>query len=262
MAEEQVLTRSRAASWPCDGLVIAPTYNEAENLPTLARRVLAYPGLHLLIIDDNSPDGTGQIGEQLREEWPQRVWVFHRPGKLGLGSAYVEGFRHALRYGYDVVFQMDADLSHDPADLPRLYAGLENAELCLGSRYVPGGGTPDWPFYRRLLSRFGSLYARTILGLPIHDLTGGFKAFRRVALQSLDLDAIGSTGYAFQIEVTHHCFQQGCRVVEVPILFAERRAGRSKMSLAIVREAALMVWHLRFEPRPASATPPTAWRRR
>jgi dolichol-phosphate mannosyltransferase len=236
-----------------DSLVVVPTYNEAENLPQLVRQVLAAGPFDVLVVDDHSPDGTGELAERLAVEWPGRLMVLHRAGKLGLGTAYVEGFRFALAHGYDRIFEMDADFSHDPSRLPALRAALDEADVVLGSRYVAGGGTQHWPLLRRVLSRGGSLYAATVLGLPFHDLTGGFKGFRAHALAGLDLEAIQSNGYAFQIEVTYRCYQQGLRILEVPIMFADRQLGTSKMRSSIVAEALLLVWKLRlegFHPRP------------
>jgi dolichol-phosphate mannosyltransferase len=228
-------------------LVVIPTYNERENLASLlaeARRVL--PEADLLVIDDASPDGTGELADALAGRDP-RMRVLHRPAKLGLGTAYLEGFRLALHDGYDYVFEMDADFSHAPSDLVRLLeAARAGADLAIGSRYVPGGGTRNWGLGRRLISRGGSLYARAILGVPVRDLTSGFKCFRRAALESLDLSALRSEGYAFQIEVTYRLFRRGRRVVELPIVFVDRRVGSSKMSRRILVEAVGVVWKLRF----------------
>jgi dolichol-phosphate mannosyltransferase len=234
-------------------LVVVPTYNERENVEPLIGAILEQsPDLSLLVVDDNSPDGTGQVVETLKPGWPGRIDVLHRAGKLGLGTAYVAGFKWALARGYEYVFEMDADFSHDPAMLTTLLAAARGADLALGSRNIPGGGTPDWSLARRVISRGGSLYARLILGLPIHDLTGGFKCFPRRTLEAIDLDGIRSEGYAFQIELTYRVHQLGGRIVEVPIVFLDRRVGQSKMSGRIVREAMLAVWRLRF------SQPPTA----
>lgn len=235
---------------PADSLVIIPTYNEAENLEPLVLQVLAQGPFDVLVVDDDSPDGTGVVADDLTRCFPGRVAVLHRPGKLGLGSAYIEGFRYALARRYERVFEMDADFSHDPASLPALRAALDGADVALGSRYVPGGGVRRWPVWRRALSRGGSRYAGLILGVPVHDLTGGFKGFRRGALAALDLDTIGAGGYAFQIEVTYRCYRRGLRIVELPIVFEDRRAGRSKMSPRIIAEALVLVWRLRLG-RPA-----------
>jgi dolichol-phosphate mannosyltransferase len=228
-------------------VVVIPTYNERENVGTLVPQVLALSERYrVLIVDDNSPDGTGQIADRLAEAHPGRVQVLHRPVKQGIGPAYVDGFRAALATDAALIAEMDADRSHDPADLPRLVAETEHADLAIGSRYLPGGRTVGWPLRRRVLSRFGGLYARTILGVPVTDLTGGFKVFRREALAGLDLEAVRSDGYAFQIETTYRLIRQGRRVVEVPIVFTDRIAGASKLSRRIVFEAMLVVWRLRF----------------
>jgi dolichol-phosphate mannosyltransferase len=230
-----------------NSLVAVPTYNEADNLERLVEAVLALGGFDILVVDDNSPDGTGRLADSLAIQHPTRVAVLHRPGKLGLGSAYVDGFRYALANEYARVFEMDADFSHDPACLPKLRTALDTADIVLGSRYVPGGRTTHWPFWRRALSQVGSRYAGIILGLPFRDLTGGFKGFRSKVLAALDLDSIQSNGYAFQIEVTYRGHQRGFRIVEEPIVFADRRLGRSKMHARIVAEALLIVWRLRLE---------------
>ncbi len=236
-------------------MVVVPTYNEVENLPLLAERIMALEGFHLLVVDDNSPDGTGELAEELRYRYPGRMQLLRRPGKRGLGTAYLEGFRVALGLRHSNLFQMDADFSHDPADLPRMLAELRRgADLVIGSRYAPGGGTAGWPRWRLAMSRGGSLYARLVLGLPIRDLTGGFRGWRRQALLDLDLEAVRSEGYAFQIEMAYRCARRGKRVAEIPIQFSERRSGVSKMSTAIFMEAVVAVWRLRLEdaglPRP------------
>jgi dolichol-phosphate mannosyltransferase len=232
--------------------VILPTYNEAENLETMVAAVLAaVPGVRILVVDDASPDGTGEIAEAL-----EGVEVLHRPRKSGLGRAYVAGFAHALAAGADTVVEMDADLSHDPADLPRLIAPLAaGADVALGSRYVPGGGIQDWDALRRGLSRFGCSYARRVLGVPVRDLTGGFKAFRASALEAIDYATVRSQGYAFQVELTYRALQRGLRVEEVPIVFREREHGDSKMSALIALEAAWLVPALRFGRRADSREP-------
>jgi dolichol-phosphate mannosyltransferase len=236
-----------------ENLVVIPTYNEAENLRRLVSMVLAEGGFDVLIVDDNSPDGTGELADALVGHYPGRVAVVHRVGKLGLGTAYRTGFAYALSNGYQRVFEMDADFSHDPAALPELRAALDDADVVLGSRYVRGGATANWPIWRRLLSQSGSRYAALMLGLPFHDLTGGFKGFSARVLQTLDLDAIQSNGYAFQIEVTYRAYRSGFRVVELPITFADRRWGKSKMRPAIVFEALRVVWTLRFGLTPRLA---------
>ena len=234
--------------------VCLPTYNERENLErmvTVLGKVLDDDGV-VLVIDDNSPDGTGEIADRLVEahDWVQ---VLHRPRKEGLGPAYLAGFKRALELGADLVLEMDCDFSHDPADVPRLTAAAESADLVVGSRYVPGGGTRNWGLVRRLISRGGSLYAQVLLGVPVRDLTGGFKCYRRAVLETIDLDAIHSKGYAFQIETTFRAVRAGFRVVEVPIVFVDRQVGGSKMSKAIVLEAVWKVPLLRISTLRARA---------
>jgi dolichol-phosphate mannosyltransferase len=234
--------------------VCIPTYNERENLERMVGelgKVLGDGGV-VLVIDDNSPDGTGGIADRLAEKhhW---VHVLHRPRKEGLGPAYLAGFKRALELGADLILEMDCDFSHDPADVPRLTAAAEIADLVIGSRYVPGGGTRNWGLVRRLISRGGSLYAQVLLGVPIRDLTGGFKCYRRAVLETIDLDAIHSKGYAFQIETTYRTIRAGFRVVEVPIVFVDRQVGGSKMSKAIVLEAVWKVPLLRISTLRARA---------
>jgi dolichol-phosphate mannosyltransferase len=231
-------------------VICLPTYNERDNLEPLTRRlgeVLAEARLdaQVLVIDDSSPDGTGELADGLSRELPYLA-VLHRPHKEGLGPAYIAGFRWALEHGAERILQMDCDFSHDPADIPRLVQASEEADLALGSRYVAGGGTANWGRGRQAISRFGSLYARAVLGVPIRDLTGGFKCYRREALERIPLERIRTKGYAFQIETTYRALVTGCRVVEIPILFSERRAGGSKMSRGIVLEAMLNVPELRL----------------
>ena len=230
--------------------LVLPTYNEAANLERIAGAILEQlpAERRLLIVDDSSPDGTGEIADRLAAGDPD-VEVLHRPGKQGLGPAYVAGFRRALDGGAALVAQMDADFSHDPADLPRLLAATGDADLVLGSRYVDGGGVEEWGPGRRMISRGGSAYARTMLGVGIADLTGGFKVFRRPVLETIDLEAIPSLGYAFQIETTFRAVRAGYRVVEVPIRFHDRRVGESKMTGSIVLEAAWRVPLMRLTGR-------------
>ena len=229
-----------------NALVCLPTYNERANLEPMLR-ALEPLGVHVLVIDDNSPDGTGEIADRLAQEL-DFVSVLHRPRKEGLGPAYVAGFRRALAEDAEYVLEMDCDFSHDPADVPRLvHACDDGADVALGSRYVHGGGTENWGRGRRLVSTGGSWYARTLLGVGIRDLTGGFKCYRREVLEAMDLGAIRAKGYAFQIETTYRAIRLGFGVVEVPILFADRTAGTSKMSRAIVLEAVARVPALRFE---------------
>ena len=228
-------------------VVCLPTYNERENLEAMVSAlsdVLPEDG-RILVIDDNSPDGTGEIADRLAAERAD-VDVLHRPRKEGLGPAYLDGFRHALARGAELIFELDCDFSHDPADVPRLAAAAADADLVLGSRYVAGGGTRNWGLLRRVISRGGSLYAQILLGLRVRDLTGGFKCYRRGVLEAVDLDAIHSKGYAFQIETTYRAVRKGFRVVEVPIVFADREVGGSKMSRAIVLEAIWKVPALRL----------------
>src|SRR5262249_36718318 len=239
-----------------DSLVIVPTYNEAENLEPLVRQVLRRGLFDVLVVDDHSPDGTGQIADNLASRFPGRVRVQHRIRKLGLGTAYLQGFRYALNTGYDRVFQMDADFSHDPSYLPELRGALDHADVVLGSRYAPGGGTRNRSAQRQMISRWGSRFAGMVLGLPIQDLTGGFKGFRRPALRAINLDGIRSTGFAFQIEVTYRCRRRDLRIVEIPIVFEDRRRGHSKMSAAIVAEAFFQVWRLRLAPETATEPAP------
>jgi dolichol-phosphate mannosyltransferase len=226
--------------------LVLPTYEEAGNIEQIVRRALEHmpEGSRVLVVDDNSPDGTGEIADRLADVLP--VEVLHRAGKEGLASAYIAGFRYALGQGAGLVLQMDSDFSHDPADLRRLIEASERADLVLGSRYVAGGGVRDWSLVRRAISRGGSSYARTVLGIETRDLTGGFKCFRRDVLESIDLDQISSQGYAFQVEMTYRALQKRFEVVEIPIVFKDREVGDSKMSRSIVLEAAWRVPLLRF----------------
>lgn len=226
--------------------LVLPTFNEAGNLESVVRAALANlpQGSRVLVVDDNSPDGTGEIADRLAAELP--VEVLHRTGKEGLASAYIAGFKHVLARGADLVLQMDADFSHDPRDLGRLVEASPRADLVLGSRYVAGGGVEDWSLVRKTISRGGSAYARLVLGLEVRDLTGGFKCFNRRVLESIDLERISSEGYAFQVEMTYRALQAGFEVVEIPILFSDRRVGSSKMTKGIVFEAAWRVPLLRW----------------
>jgi len=230
--------------------LILPTYNEADNLEPLVRAVVSQletPGLpsSVLIVDDDSPDGTGKIADRLAAE-SDRVRVLHRARKQGLGRAYLAGFAIALEAGADLIMEMDADFSHDPADVPRLIAAADAADVVLGSRYVPGGGITNWGLARRLVSRGGCAYARMVLGVPVRDLTGGFKCFNRRVLEALDLTGVHANGYGFQIELTYKAVRAGFRVAEVPIVFRERREGASKMTLPIALEAVWKVIALRL----------------
>jgi dolichol-phosphate mannosyltransferase len=231
-----------------DAWVVLPTYNESQNLPGISEAILhALPGAHLLVVDDRSPDGTGELAERLAATEP-RVAVLHRPGKEGLGKAYIDGFADVLARGAGRVVQMDADWSHSPDYLPTLMAALDGgADLVIGSRYARGGGVRDWGLLRRVVSRGGSLFARVVLGLSPHDLTGGFKAWRRDTLEGIDWDRVHSGGYVFQIETTYLASRGGARVVEVPIVFRDRQVGSSKMSKTIILEALVVVLRLRWD---------------
>jgi dolichol-phosphate mannosyltransferase len=230
--------------------LVVPTYNEAENIvPFVAAARAKLPAsAQILIVDDNSPDGTGARAEELAERH-DNVSVLHRPRKEGLGPAYVAGFRRALAAGAELVLEMDSDFSHDPAYLPRLLEASQRADLVLGSRYVDGGGVSDWGQLRRAISRGGSAYARLLLGVDVRDLTGGFKCFRRAVLEAIDLDSIQARGYAFQVEMTYRAIRQGFKVVEVPIVFRDRRVGASKMDRSILAEAIWQVPQMRFANR-------------
>jgi dolichol-phosphate mannosyltransferase len=227
-------------------LIIIPTYNEKDNLRRLIDEIhRIVPETHILIVDDNSPDGTGELADELSNT-DSRVHTLHREGKLGLGTAYIAGFRYALERDYGLVFEMDADFSHRPEHLPEFLAAVEDADLVIGCRYMEGGGTEDWGLLRKALSRGGNLYARTLLGLPFQDLTGGFKCFRRCVLETIDLDKVGSEGYAFQIELTWRTHRAGFRIAETPIVFPDRTEGVSKMNKGIIFEALWRVARLRF----------------
>jgi dolichol-phosphate mannosyltransferase len=230
--------------------LILPTYNEAENIGPFVAAVLENlpANARVLIVDDSSPDGTGEIADRMAAE-REAVSVLHRPLREGLGPAYIAGFREALAGGAELILEMDSDFSHEPAYLPSLLEAIEGADLAIGSRYVPGGGVGDWGAMRRAISRGGSTYSRLVLGVEVKDMTGGFKCFRREVLETIDLDAIRSKGYAFQVELTYRVVQKGFRVVEVPIVFRDRRVGSSKMSRAIVAEAIWRVPLLRFGGR-------------
>jgi dolichol-phosphate mannosyltransferase len=232
-------------------LVVVPTYNEALNIERLVGALLSQgPQFDILVVDDNSPDGTGDIVAALAAQCP-RVRLLRRAGKLGLGSAYIAGFRHGLQQDYAYLCEMDADFSHQPHYLPELLACAEHdADVALGSRNVPGGRVENWSWVRNMISKGGSLYARTILDMPVYDCTGGFKCFRAEVLQQINLDSIGSNGYAFQVEMNYRCHQAGFRLHELPIIFPDRVAGQSKMSQRIVWEAAAMVLRLRLSPNP------------
>jgi dolichol-phosphate mannosyltransferase len=228
-------------------LVVVPTYNEAVNLPLIVPQILAQDSqIDVLVVDDNSPDGTGQLADQMAAADP-RVHVLHRPGKGGLGKAYLAGFRWALERDYELVFEMDADFSHDPKFLGDFLRAAENADLVIGSRYKTGVNVINWPISRLLLSLGANQYARWITGLPIMDSTGGFKCFRRQVLQAIDFERVRSNGYSFQIEMSFRAWKKGFRLVEIPIVFTDRVEGQSKMNKRIVREAIWMVWWLRLK---------------
>jgi dolichol-phosphate mannosyltransferase len=225
-------------------LVIVPTYDERPNVQPIARAVLqACPAAHLLFVDDNSPDGTGALLDQMAAEDP-RIHVLHRPGKSGLGRAYIAGFKWALERDFALIFEMDADFSHDPAELPNFLKAAEDADLVIGSRYIGGIRIINWPLSRLMLSKGAATYVRLITGMPVTDPTGGYKCYRREVLAAMELDRVISNGYSFQVEMTHGAWMRGFRIVEVPIVFEDRRSGYSKMSRAIMREALWMVWRL------------------
>jgi dolichol-phosphate mannosyltransferase len=227
-------------------LIIVPTYNERENAPALIRQAFeVLPEAHLLLVDDNSPDGTADLTEQLYGEDP-RFSLMRRSGPRGLGLSYVDGYKHALSRGYDRILQMDADLSHDPRYLPDLLRAAKTADVVLGSRYCPGGGVRDWPLRRIMLSRFANRYVSLITGLPVGDATSGFRCYSRLALERIHVERIVSNGYAFQVEMTYRARQAGLSIAEVPIIFTDRRMGQSKISRAVILESMLMPWRLRF----------------
>jgi dolichol-phosphate mannosyltransferase len=227
-------------------LVIVPTYNEAENIRELVPRILEQdPGMEILVVDDNSPDGTGALVETIRAAEP-RLHILHRPQKRGLGTAYVAGFHYALEHDYDLVFEMDADFSHDPDSIPAFLDAVKEADLVLGSRYLNGVTVVNWPLTRLVLSYSANLYTRIITGLPVKDATGGFKCFRRTTLERIDLERVHSDGYGFQIEMNFKAWRKGLRIKEIPILFVDRRVGISKMNRKIIWEAMWLVWKLRL----------------
>jgi dolichol-phosphate mannosyltransferase len=226
--------------------VVIPTYNERDNIEKLVGAILAQDeGVEVLVVDDNSPDGTGEIVDKM-VDCNSRIHVIHRAGKLGLGSAYREGFRFALDAGAEYIVEMDADFSHDPAMLPVFFEKIVDYDLVIGSRYLNGVSVVNWPIRRLILSYFASVYTRLITGLKISDCTGGFKCFRKEVLEAIELDRIKSDGYSFQIEMNYRCVEKGFRIGEIPIIFIDRRAGSSKMSKKIVREAVIMVWKLKI----------------
>jgi dolichol-phosphate mannosyltransferase len=230
-----------------DCMIVIPTYNESENIAALIPRILEHPRFQVLVVDDNSPDGTANVVRELGET-DKRINLLSRPSKQGLGTAYLAGFQRALQDGAQYIFEMDADFSHDPQYLPLLLQAAEQRyDLVLGSRYVPGGATTDWGMLRQFISRGGNFYARLILGLPVMDATGGFRCYRRSVIEALNLANIQSNGYSFQIEMVYRTLRAGFRIGEIPIVFPDRRVGQSKMSRRIVLEALLTVWRLRFQ---------------
>jgi len=228
-------------------LIIIPTYNELENLPKLLPEVLSKDeNINVLIVDDNSPDGTaGFVENQMKNN--NRIHLIKRPSKQGLGTAYIAGFKYALQNNFQIIFEMDADFSHDPKEIPRFLDEIKNSDVVLGSRYINGVNVINWPLRRLLLSSFANLYTRIITGLPVHDATGGYKCFNRKVLEAINLDRVKSNGYAFQIEMTFKAWKKGFKVKEIPIIFVDRVKGKSKMSKKIVREAVTMVWKLRIK---------------
>ncbi len=227
-----------------EALIIIPTYNERDNVAEVIRRILSQPAsLEVLVVDDNSPDGTADLVTELRGNEP-RLHLIRRSGKLGLGTAYIEGFKYALEKDYPYIFEMDADLSHDPDEIPNFLNAVKEADLVIGSRYIEGVNVVNWPLSRLLLSYFASLYTRLMTGMPIRDTTSGFKCFRREVLTTIDLDAVSSGGYAFQVEMNWRVWMEGFRIREITITFVDRTVGQSKMSRQIVREAVLLVWKL------------------
>ncbi|MFL5694871.1 MAG: polyprenol monophosphomannose synthase [Ktedonobacteraceae bacterium] len=227
-------------------LIIIPTYNELDNLRPLLEQIFSYaPDTDVLIVDDNSPDGTGKLADEIHQENPQ-VLVLHRAGKQGLGTAYIAGFKFAIEHSYDAAFEMDADFSHDPRYLPDFLKAIEHADLVIGSRYIPGGDTPNWSLLRRFISGGGNFFARFMLSIPVHDCTAGFRCYRRKVLESIGLDTIQAQGYAFQVELAYRTTRQGFKVVETPIVFMDRRVGKSKMSSTIFFEGFLWVLKTRF----------------
>ncbi|HHM02029.1 MAG TPA: polyprenol monophosphomannose synthase [Caldithrix abyssi] len=227
-------------------LIIIPTYNESENIGPLVEAIHRYqPEAHILFVDDNSPDGTADLIREIQQNDPL-IHLLSRPGKMGLGSAYLAGFKYGLSRGYEFIFEMDADFSHDPKEIPAFLRNIEHNDLVLGSRYIKGVNVVNWPLRRLLLSYFANVYSRLATGLPIQDATGGFKCFRREVLENIDFDAIKSNGYAFQIELTFRAWKKGFRIKEIPIIFIDRVAGVSKLSKSIMWEAIFLVWKLRF----------------
>jgi dolichol-phosphate mannosyltransferase len=234
-----------------DIVVVVPTYNEKENLPALARGILAHPGFRLLVVDDGSPDGTGAIADELVRTHPGRVEVMHRKGPRGLGRSYIDGLRHALASGADLIFQMDADLSHNPEHLPAIAAAAADYDVVIGSRYLTGVSVVNWPLHRIFLSAFANRYVRAVTRISVSDCTSGYRCWRREALEQLPLDAMVSNGYAFIVEMLFEASRRGCRIGEVPIIFIERRQGQSKVSARVLAESLIVPWRLVFRGRKA-----------
>ena len=235
-------------------LMIVPTYNEHENLPIVAAALMALPNVSLLVVDDHSPDGTGDVADALARAYPGRIDVMHRTGPRGLGHAYIDGIRAAIDRPFDVIGQMDCDLSHDPAQLPSLIAGIAHADVVIGARYVRGGSVVNWPLRRRVLSRFANAYIRLVTRLTPHDCTSGYRCWRRGALASIPLDRITSDGYSFLVEMLYLAAARRLRIAEVPITFVERRLGESKLSRAVLLESAITPWRLIASPKTARPT--------
>lgn len=229
-------------------LVVVPTYNERANLPVLAEGLMQHPNVRLLVVDDQSPDGTGEVADDLAARFPGRISVLHRTGRRGFGRSYIDGMKHAIDEPVDVLCQMDADLSHDPAQLPDLIAASAHADVVIGSRYIPGGAIVNWPLRRKILSRFANTYIRQVTRLTAHDCTSGYRCWRRGALASLPLDDFFSDGYSFLVEMLFVAARRGCRIAEVPITFVERREGESKVSRAVLVESAITPWRLIADP--------------
>jgi dolichol-phosphate mannosyltransferase len=239
-------------------IVILPTYNERPNLASLVSELLTHPGVRVFVVDDQSPDGTGAIADALAQEHPGRVNVMHRSGDRGLGRSYIDGIKKAIAEPVDVICQMDADLSHDPRHLPDLIAATARADVAIGSRYVPGGAIVNWPARRRLLSWFANIYIRAVTRLGVRDCTSGYRCWRRQALAALPLDSFFSDGYSFLVEMLFVASRRGCRIVEVPITFVERREGESKLSRAVLVESAITPWRLIARPDLGRRAPPAA----
>jgi dolichol-phosphate mannosyltransferase len=239
-------------------LVVIPTYNERANLPVLVRGLMAHQGVRVLVVDDNSPDGTGEVAETLGREYPGRVEVLHRTTNRGFGRSYIDGMKRALQEPVDLLCQMDADLSHDPAQLPALLAAADDADMVIGSRYVPGGRIVNWPMKRHLLSRFANVYIRTVTRVSARDCTSGYRCWKRSALASLPLDRFFSDGYSFLVEMLFVAHRRGCRIAEVPITFVERREGESKVSRAVLLESAITPWRLISSPESNRKAPRSA----